>query len=80
MEDTKYDSIFDALSLGYIEYRNKHVEPIQLDQHTDYALGDLVDSIHAFCVMKNQATCDEIAKSLDKLYPGTHCKIGRAHV
>ena len=74
MEDTKYDSIFDALSLGYIEYQHKHVEPIMLDQRTSYALDDLMDSIQAFCVMKNQATCDEIAKSLDKLYPGTHCK------
>ena len=74
MEDTKYDSIFDALSLGYIEYQHKHVEPIMLDQRASYALDDLMDSIQAFCVMKNQATCDEIAKSLDKLYPGTHCK------
>ena len=73
--DSKFDSIFDGLSLGYLEYKHKHdTQRIEFDQHTGYALDDLTDSVQAFCTMKNQATCDEIAKSLDKLYPGTHCK------
>ena len=73
--DSKFDSIFDGLSLGYLEYKHKHdTQRIEFDQHTGYALDDLTDSVQAFCTIKNQATCDEIAKSLDKLYPGTHCK------
>ena len=70
--DSKFDSIFDAVSL---RCNHKYeTPPILLDQHTAYALDDLMDSVQAFCIMKNQATCNEIAKSLDKLYPGTHCK------
>ena len=70
--DSKFDSIFDTVSLR----RNHGYEtpPIMLDQRTDNALDDLAASVQAFCMMKSQATCNEIAKSLDKLYPNTHCK------
>ena len=70
--DSKFDSIFDMVSL-----RHNHgyeTPPIMLDQRTDNALDDLAASVQAFCSMKSQATCNEIAKSLDKLYPNTHCK------
>ena len=70
--DSKFDSIFDMVSL-----RHNHgyeTPPIMLDQRTDNALDDLAASVHAFCTMKSQATCNEIAKSLNKLYPNTHCK------
>lgn len=70
--DSKFDSIFDTVSLRH--NRGYETAPIMLDQRTDNALDDLAASVQAFCSMKSQATCNEIAKSLDKLYPNTHCK------
>ena len=70
--DSKFDSIFDTVSFRH--NRRYETPPIMLDQRTLNALDDLGASVQAFCIMKNQATCNEIAKSLDKLYPNTRCK------
>lgn len=70
--DSKFDSIFDTVSLRH--NRGYETQPIMLDRRTINALEDLSASVQAFCIMKNQATCNEIAKSLDKLYPNTRCK------
>ena len=71
--DSKFDSIFDAVSIGHSK-KNYNTQPIMLDQRTMDAVDDLAASVQAFCAMKSPATCNEIAKSLDKLYPDTHCK------